>query len=379
MKVFQGPVPLMDLAAQQAEVDEEIQLGLKEVFATTSFIGGPAVRQFETAYAAFTGSAYCVGVGNGTEALELALRAGGVTRGGEVILPANTFIATAEAVSRIGAVPVLVDVDPQHQLMDPAHVERAAGTRTQAIVPVHLFGQMAPVERLTPVAERWGAVIVEDAAQAQGATRFGQGVGSGTFAAATSFYPGKNLGAAGDAGGVTTDSGATADLVRLLASHGSREKYVHEVIGMNSRLDTVQAVVLNAKLRRLRYWNALRGAAAAYYTELLHDVPGLVLPRTSPGNVHVWHLYVVRVNHRDEVARRLRARGVGAAIHYPVPVHLTAAYRELHHVRGSFPESESSADRMLSLPMHPHITREQQEYVVHVLGSALAEGYRASA
>jgi dTDP-4-amino-4,6-dideoxygalactose transaminase len=370
MKVLQR-VPLVDLAAQQAEVDAEVQAGLKAVFASTAFIGGPDVAQFEQAYARLVGARHCVGVANGTDALELALRASGVTPGGEVILPANTFIATAEAVSRIGARPVLVDVDPTHLLIDPARVSEAVTEFTQAIVPVHLFGQMAPVERLEPIARSSGAVLVEDAAQAQGASRHSRSAGSWGTAAGTSFYPGKNLGAAGDAGAVTTNSDDIAARVRLLGAHGSAVKYQHEVIGMNSRLDTVQAVVLNAKLSRLEHWNDRRRAAAAYYTQLLGNRPGVRLPVSAEGNIDVWHLYVVRVSERDRVLGALMDAGIGAGVHYPVPVHLTAAFAHLGYAAGSFPVAEQAAATMLSLPMYPHITTDQQQYVVENLDEVL--------
>lgn len=370
MKVLRS-IPLVDLGAQQAEVNAEIEAGLKDVFATTAFVGGPGVAEFERAYAEFIGVRHCVGVANGTDAIELALRATGVTPGGEVILPANTFIATAEAVSRIGARPVLVDVDPVHLLIDPARVADAVTESTQAIVPVHLFGQVAPVELLEPIAQSCGAVLVEDAAQSQGASRHTRTAGSWGLAAGTSFYPGKNLGAAGDAGGVTTNSDAVAAQVRLLGAHGSAVKYHHDIIGMNSRLDTVQAVVLNAKLRRLEGWNGLRRAAAAYYSELMADLDGVTLPTTAEGNVDVWHLYVVRVPDRDSVLAALTEAGIGAGVHYPVPLHLTGAYASLGYGAGTFPVAEEAASTMLSLPLFPHITPDQQEYVVGGLERAL--------
>ncbi|GAA3579290.1 DegT/DnrJ/EryC1/StrS family aminotransferase [Microlunatus spumicola] len=362
-------IPLVDLAAQQAEISEEVMAGLSEVFATTSFIGGKPVGEFELAYAEATGAAHCVGVANGTDAVELALRGVGVTAGGEVILPANTFIATAEAVSRIGAVPVLVDVDDEHLLIDPDLIAAAITDKTQAVVPVHLFGQVAPVERVLAVV---GDVpVVEDAAQSQGATRFGRFAGSLAAAAGTSFYPGKNLGAAGDAGAVTTQDADLAARVRLIANHGSARKYDHEVVGMNSRLDTVQAVVLNAKLKRLATWNTWRREAADRYSALLADVEGVRVPRSAEGNVDVWHLYVVRVQDRDAVLRRLNEAGVGAGIHYPVPLHLTRAYASLGLGPGSFPVAERSASEILSLPLYPHITEAQQVQVVEALRAAL--------
>lgn len=360
-------VPLVDLVSQQQEIAEEVAAGLEEVFATTSFIGGKPVTEFEKAYADFSGVDHCVGVANGTDALELALRASGVGPGHEVILPANTFIATAEAVSRIGAVPVLVDVDPTHLLIDPAGVEAAVGPKTKAIVPVHLFGQTAPVEQLTEIADSCGAVIVEDAAQSQGATRFGKPAGGFGIAAGTSFYPGKNLGAAGDAGAVLTNDPELAQRVRTIAAHGSDRKYVHDVVGMNSRLDTIQAVVLLAKLRRLAMWNDLRRTAAERYTQMLREVPGVQVPLSMHGNDDVWHLYVVRVANRDRVLAELHEAGIGAGIHYPFTVHLTRAYADLGLAQGAFPVAEEAAQHILSLPLHPHITEGQQLYVADML------------
>lgn len=364
-------IPLVDLGAQQAEIAEEVRAGLDEVFATTAFVGGPAVGRFETAYAAFSQVTHCVGVANGTDALELALRAAGVRAGGEVIVPANTFIATAEAASRIGAVPVPVDVDPVHLLIDPAAVRAAVGPRTEAIVPVHLFGQVAPVEEIGKIAADAGVPMIEDAAQSQGALRHGRAAGSFGLAAGTSFYPGKNLGAAGDAGAVTTCDAEVARTVRVIAAHGSARKYEHEAIGMNSRLDTVQAVVLEAKLRRLAAWNDARRAAAARYGELLRGVDGVAVPVSAAGNEDVWHLYVVQVDERDRVLRELNEAGIGAGIHYPTPVHLTGAYADLGLRAGAFPVAEAAAARILSLPMFPHLTAAQQERVVDVLAGAV--------
>lgn len=365
-------IPLVDLGAQQLEIHEEVMLGLKEVFASTSFIGGPAVQRFEESYADYLGSKHCIGVGNGTDALELALRAAGVTTGGEVILPANTFIATAEAVCRIGAVPVLVDVDPEFLLIDPEGVRAAVTARTQAIIPVHLFGQTAFVEQLEPIAAACGAVIVEDAAQSQGATRFGRAAGTLGIAAGTSFYPGKNLGAAGDAGAVLTGDDDVAAKVRLISAHGSAQKYRHAAVGMNSRLDTVQAVVLNAKLARLEHWNERRRLAAARYDSLLGGISGVQLPRQADGNHDVWHLYVVRVDDRDRVLADLNEAGIGAGIHYPTPVHLTEAFADLGLGEGTFPVAEDAAGRILSLPLFPHITDKQQQLVVDGLASAVS-------
>jgi dTDP-4-amino-4,6-dideoxygalactose transaminase len=309
---------------------------------------------------------------NGTDAIEIALRALGVAHGDECILPANTFIATAEAVSRAGATPVLVDcADDGTYLIDTDAVEAAATARTRAIIPVHLYGQAAPVERLVPLARRMGIWLVEDAAQAQGARRNGSSAGALADVAATSFYPGKNLGAYGDAGAALTSSAETAARMRMIRDHGSARKYEHEVLGVNSRLDTLQAVVLSAKLRRLAGWNAARRAAAARYDELLSGCDDIVRPHTLDGNEHVWHLYPVQVPNRDRVLKELHAAGIGAGIHYPVPVHLTAAFAGLGYAEGTFPVAERTARNLLSLPIFPEITAAQQEQVVSVLLSAL--------
>lgn len=364
-------IPLVDLGAQMAEIGDEVRAGLDEVFATTAFIGGKQVAEFERAYAQLCEVQHCIGVANGTDAIELALRAVGVRPGGEVVLPANTFVATAEAVVRIGANPVLADIDPTYQLIHPDAVAAAVTERTQAIVPVHLFGQVAPVEQLVDIAAAVGAAIVEDGAQSQGALRHGRPSGSLGAAAATSFYPGKNLGAAGDAGAVTTDDPAVARTVRLLGAHGSEIKYSHEIVGMNSRLDTIQAVVLNAKLKRLEGWNELRREAATRYSQMLADVEGVQTPQVREGNVDVWHLYVVRVAERDRVVKELNAAGIGAGVHYPVPVHLTEAFSYLDIRPGAFPHAERAAEEILSLPIYPHITADQQARVVEVLVAAL--------
>lgn len=364
-------IPLVDLRAQQAEIAAEVEPLILDVLRSAGFVGGPHVAAFETAYAEYVGAGHCVGVANGTDAIELALRVVGVGAGDEVIMPANTFIATAEAASRIGAVPVPVDVDAEHLLISPDAVAAAITAKTRAIVPVHLYGQVAPVEALEPIAAAAGVPIVEDAAQSQGARRHGRGAGSLGAIAATSFYPGKNLGASGDGGAVTTNDAALAARVRLLANHGSAVKYLHDVIGMNSRLDAIHAVTLKAKLARLEDWNERRRQAAGRYATLLAGVPGLRVPATLPGNSDVWHLYVVRVEDRDRVLAELNAAGVGAALHYPEPWHLTQAYAGLGHTAGSFPVAERAAGEILSLPLYPHLTADQQEQVATALVKAL--------
>ena len=364
-------IPLVDLSVQHTQIADEVDEGFAEVLSAGDFIGGKALAAFEQEYAEFVGARSCIGMANGTDALEMALRAAGVGAGDEVILPANTFIATAEAAVRAGARPVLVDVDDDALLLDPAGVESALTDRTRAVIPVDLYGQVAPFEQLPRQLAERGIVVIEDGAQSQGASRLGRSAGTFGMLAATSFYPGKNLGAYGDAGAVTTDDDALAARVRLLVAHGSPSKYQHTEIGFNSRLDTLQAVVLRAKLRWLRTWNEQRRAAAAVYDELLDGLPGVRRPVTLPGNEHVWHLYVVRVGDRDGLLRHLHAEGIGAGIHYPVPVHLTQAMAGLGYGRGSFPVSERAANEILSLPLFPGITPAQQERVVDVLHKGL--------
>ncbi|MGA7149325.1 MAG: DegT/DnrJ/EryC1/StrS family aminotransferase [Microbacterium sp.] len=364
-------VPFLDLAAQSAEIADEVLPIWQEQLAAGGFIGGAEVDAFEREFAEYIGVDHVVGVSNGTDALELAFRAVGVRPGDEVIMPANTFIATAEAASRIGARPVFVDVDDEHLLMDPDAVESAVTDRTRVIAPVHLFGQTAPMEPLLPIAERHGLVIVEDAAQSQGASSLAGRAGAIGRVAATSFYPGKNLGAAGDAGAVMTGDPDIAAFVRNVAAHGSSVKYVHDRIGMNARLDALQAPVLRAKLRRLERWNDQRRAAAARYAQLLSDVDEVRLPLARPGNTDVWHLYVVRVDDRERIAGHLADNGVATGIHYPTPVHLTEAYSHLGISRGAFPVAERAAGQILSLPMFPHLSEVQQARVAEVLRSAL--------
>lgn len=365
-------IHLVDLGAQHRQVEDEVREGWDAVLSRTAFVLGPDVAEFETEYAEFSGAAHAIGVANGTDALELALRAAGVGHGDEVVVQANTFIASALAIERAGATPVLVDCDPATQLIDVEAAAAAITPKTKAILPVHLFGQLADMEAVEQVAADAGIAVIEDAAQSQGASRNGRISGSIGLAAGTSFYPGKNLGAYGDGGAVTTNDDDIAKKVRALRNYGSEVKYHHPETGFNSRLDTLQAVVLRAKLRRLAGWNEQRRAAAARYDELLADVEAVQLPVTLDGNVPVWHLYVVRVQDRDEVLAKLHEAKIGAGIHYPVPVHLQGAFSHLGHSAGDFPHSELAADEILSLPLFAEITESQQERVADVLRSAVS-------
>jgi dTDP-4-amino-4,6-dideoxygalactose transaminase len=358
-------IPLVDLGWQRDRIAAEVRGGWDRLLEQTRFIGGDVVTAFETEFAAACGVAHCIGVANGTDALEIALRAVGVGPGDEVALPANTFVATAFAALRVGARIRLFDVHDDTLLLD-IHSADLAGCA--AVLPVHLYGQMMPVDELCAAVT---APVVEDAAQAQGATRHGTGIGGYGIAAATSFYPGKNLGAYGDAGAVLCNDDELARRIRLLANHGSASKYVHETFGFNSRLDSVQSVVLKAKLTHLDEWNAMRREAAAVYDELLAGAERVQRLTVAPGNVPVWHLYPVRVPDRDHVLQALLNADIEAAIHYPVPVHLQPALASLGYTRGEFPVAERAADRQLSLPLYPGIQPRQQERVVEVLLAAL--------
>jgi dTDP-4-amino-4,6-dideoxygalactose transaminase len=371
------PVRFVDLGAMHAQIAEDVARGFQDVLSSGAFVGGPDVRAFEDEFAAYSGRQHCVGVGNGTDAIEMVLRAAGIGAGDEVIVPANTFIATVEAVVRAGATPVLVDVDEKFLLIDPAAVSAAIGPRTAAIVPVHLYGQLAPMNEIQEIARDHHLAVLEDAAQAQGATQDGGGIGTGSLAAATSFYPGKNLGAYGDAGGVVCDDPALAQRIRRIGNHGGTAKYQHDEFGFNSRLDTLQAVVLRAKLRHLDTWNAQRRAAADRYTGALAATT-IGTPSVAPGNEHVWHLYIVRVHRRDAVLDRLGEQGIGVGIHYPAPVHLTGAFANLGYPAGAFPIAEQVAAEMLSLPMHPGLDPEQQRIVVEALIHAHADAERSA-
>ena len=366
-----GPIPLVDLGAQHAQIADEVTEGFARVISASGFIGGVEVAGFEKEFAALCGVEHCVAVANGTDAIELALRAAGVGPGDEVIIPANTFAATAEAVARAGARVAFVDCEPEHLLIDVDAVRRRVGARTRAIIAVDLYGQIPVVEELERLAADAGVLLLEDAAQSQGARRHGRPAGSFGVAAGTSFYPGKNLGAYGDAGAVLTSSPDVAHRLRGLRNHGGSAQYQHEMLGFNSRLDALQAVVLRAKLKLLAGWNEQRNQAAAVYAALLTGLPGVTLPGILSGNDHVWHLYVIRVPRRDEVLAALRAAGIGAGIHYPVPVHLQPAFLADGPGPGGCPVAEKAAGLLLSLPLFPGITGAQQEHVAAVLRAAL--------
>ncbi len=343
-------VPFLDLRAINAELDAELVEATTRVVRSGWYVLGPEVEAFEAAFAAYTGARHCVGVGSGLDALALALDAAGVGPGDEVLVPAHTFVATWLAVTRVGASPVGVDVDPRTALIDPAAAAAAITPRTRAIVPVHLYGQTADLDALQALADAHGLIVVDDAAQAHGAEHRDRPVGALTDATAWSFYPGKNLGALGDGGAITTDDEALADRLRALRNYGSRRKYVHELAGTNSRLDELQAAVLRVKLGHLDEANASRRALAGRYRERL----GHLALDLTPWGTHAWHLFVVRHPDRDALQRHLDAHGVQTLVHYPVPPHRQAACATPSGTR--FPVAERLAGEVLSLPIGPHLT-----------------------
>jgi dTDP-4-amino-4,6-dideoxygalactose transaminase len=338
--------------------------------ANTRFVLGEEVRFFEQEFAAFCGARHCVGVANGTDALHLIVRAMGIGPGDEVITQTNSFIATAIGISYAGATPVFVDCNPATYQMDVSKLEAAITPRTKAIIPVHLYGQPADMDAVLAVARRHGLRVIEDACQAHGATYRGQPVGALGDAAAFSFYPGKNLGAYGDGGGITTNDEALATRLRAFRDYGQTVKYHHDFQGYNSRLDTIQAAILRVKLKRLASWNQSRQRAAAAYAKALGRI-GMEPPGQVAYGTHIWHLYVVQVANRAEVQKRLADAGVATGIHYPVPIHLQKAYANLGYKRGVFPVAEAGADRILSLPMFPELTGAQVEYVVSELAKVV--------
>jgi dTDP-4-amino-4,6-dideoxygalactose transaminase len=357
-------VPFLDLTSIHAELKDAILSDLAGVVDAGTFTNGPAVRDFEAAFAAYCGSVRAVGLASGLDALRLGLAALDVGPGDEVLVPASTFVATWEAVTQIGAIPVPVDVTTSDYGLDVTALGAAVTRGTRAVVPVHLYGQMADMGALLEVASRHDLLVVEDACQAHGAERDGHRAGSAGDAGAFSFYPGKNLGAFGDAGALVTNDEAVADRVVALREHGQRGKYRHAEPGWTARLDTVQAVVLGHKLAQLDAWNAARRAIASAYAASLDGVGDLVLPAVPEASSPVWHLYVVRTGSRDELAAFLAERGIATGLHYPEPPHLTAAYASLGYERGAFPVSESIASQVLSLPIFPGMTEGQVEAVV---------------
>ena len=381
-------IPFLDLASGYQELKPEIDAAVARVLVSGCYIGGSEVEAFEDEFATYCQASHCIGVANGLDALHLALLAMDVGPGDEVIVPSNTFIATWLAVSQCGATPVPVEPDARTYNIDTALIEAAITPRTRVILPVHLYGQPADLHPILAIARRHGLRVLEDAAQAHGARYKGERVGAHGDAVAWSFYPGKNLGAKGDGGAVTTNNAQLADRIRVLRNYGSHEKYVHEVQGSNSRLDPLQAAVLRVKLAHLDEWNARRQAIAARYMAALttptavnvriasdaevHDpisAGALTPPQVSTWATPVWHLFVVRTTQREALQQRLTEAAIGSLIHYPIPPHLQQAYAALGHRPGSYPIAEAMATEVLSLPMGPHLTTEQQDEVTTLLAA----------
>lgn len=364
-------LPLVDLHAQYNSIKTEVDAAMHAVVESAAFVGGPAVREFEAAFATFCECSHVVSCANGTDAIYVVLRGLGIGAGDEVITVTNTFIATAEAISSTGAKPVFVDVGPDTALIDTNQIEAAITQRTKAIIPVHLYGQPADMDEINRIAKTQGLAVIEDAAQAHGARYRGRRVGALATAATFSFYPGKNLGAYGDGGAMAFTDSVLARRCAMLRDHGRLDKYLHELEGVNSRLDTLQAAVLLVKLRHLDSWNAARRRAAGWYVERLRDVPDLVLPVVADGNEPVWHLFVVRHPRRDRVREAMEKAGIGVGIHYPVPLHLQPAYAHLGHAKGRFPVAEQLAATCWSLPLYPELTETDVDRVVTALRGAL--------
>ena len=357
-------VQFVDLQRQHQELREEINTAIQSVLASNAFVLSGEVSAFEEEFAEYCGVKHCVGTGSGLDALTLMMRALDIGAGDEVILPANTFIATALAVTQTGATPVLIDHDPETYNIDPRRIPAAITRRTRAIIPVHLYGQPADMDKIQIIADEHGLPVLEDACQAHGARYKGRRCGSLGTAAAFSFYPGKNLGACGDGGAMVTDDDEIADGVRRLCNYGSIVKYHHEVPGTNSRLDSIQAAILRVKLRHLDRWNEQRRHAADLYLSKLADLP-VIPPLLAEAREHVYHLFVIRGAHRDRLLNYLAERDVTAGIHYPIPIHRQPAYEGKCIVSGALTCTESLCGELLSLPMHPHLAGEDVETVVH--------------
>lgn len=364
-------IPFLDIKAQNQPLRNEINVAIQEVIDSGAFAGGPFVEKFEQEFAAYCGGQHALGVGSGTEALWLSLLALDVGPGDEVITVPSTFMATAEAITYCGAKPVFVDIDERTYTMDPASLEKAITMKTKAVIPVHLFGQPADMDPILEITQRRGLPVIEDACQAHGAEYKGRKAGTMGDTGCFSFYPGKNLGAFGEAGAVVTNDSALAHKMRILRDHGQVRKYHHTMIGWNCRMDGIQAAVLSIKLRHLDRGNKLRCALAVQYDRALSTSEFIVTPSKPPHIKHVYHIYAIRVQDRDAVIQSLAAKGIGAGIHYPIPVHLQAAYRSLGYGRGAFPRAEKCAEEFVSLPMFPELTHEQAGIVAESVKEAV--------
>ena len=366
-------VPFLDLKAQYESIRDEIATTLQQVLDNTAFAGGPFVKKFEEDFASFCECEFAIGVDSGTTALWMALLGLGIGQGDEVITTPNTFIATAEAISFCGAKPVFVDVDEQTYNMNPGLLEDAITTRTKAIIPVHLYGQMADMDPIMQIARTHGLFVIEDACQAHGAEYKGRRAGSIGDAGCFSFYPGKNLGAYGEAGAIVTNNAELAEKMRMFRDHGQAKKYYHSMIGWNARMDGFQGAVLSVKLKHLPVWNEARREKAQRYNELLADVDDVNTPVETDYARHVYHIYAIRVQSRDELITGLAREDIFCGIHYPVSIHLQDAYGYLGYAKGSFPVAEKCAEQLVSLPMFPELTEEQVRRVAQEIKRSMAQ------
>ena len=370
-------IRLVDLQGQYQKIKSEIDEAVMKVLASTQFIIGREVEEFESEMARYLGVKYCIGCASGTDALQITMMALGIGRGGEVITTPFTFVATAETIVLLGATPVYVDIDPRTYNIDPAKIEAAITAKTKAIIPVHLFGQAADMDPIVEVAKKHGLRIIEDAAQAVGAEYKSRKVGTLGDAACLSFFPTKSLGACGDGGMVVTNDQQLAERIRMIALHGARRKYYHEILGVNSRLDTIQAAVLKVKLKYLDGWNRLRQKFAEEYTKRLTEIK-VIIPYVMPGCTHIYHQYSIRVptssgKTRDGISAYLNSRSIPTAVHYPLPLYLQKAFEHLGNKKGDFPVAETVAQEILSLPMHTELDDEQIDYIASAIGQFMSE------
>jgi len=367
-------IPFLNLKTQHQALKSEILAAVSEVLDQTAFAGGSFVTKFEEEFAAYCTTKHAVGVGNGTDALWFALLALGIKPGDEVITTPHTFIATGEAITYCGAKPVFVDIDEQSYTIDPAQIEKAITPRTKAIIPVHLYGQMADMDAIMEIARKHKLFVIEDSCQAHGADYKGRRAGSIGHVGCFSFYPGKNLGACGEAGACVTNDPELKAKMAMYRDHGQAKKYFHSVVGWNGRMDGFQGAILSIKLKHLENWTNARGLNAKAYTEAFRNVHGVLTPKDMSYGRHVYHLYVLRVKNRDAVLKKLADRGVNCAIHYPVPLHLQDAYKNFGLGRGSFPVAERCADEIISLPMFPELTKEEVATVVREVTAVVQDG-----
>lgn len=372
-------IPPLDLVQQYASIETEVSEAVLKVLASGGYIGGSVVKGFEQQFATYVGASECVACNSGTDALYLALRAFGIGLGDEVITVPFTFFATTEVISAVGATPVFVDIDAATLNLDVQQLVSAITDKTKAIMPVHLFGQPVDMTAVMAIAQSYNLAVIEDCAQSTGAVWEGRKVGSIGHVGCFSFYPTKNLGACGDGGAVTTNDSAIASLIRMLKEHGSKERYIHHEIGVNSRLDALQAAILQIKLRYLDVWNQQRCVLAQRYHQLLAHVPTVVIPQELPQGVGVWNQYTIRLQarekqdngYRDQIRQMLQARGIGSMVYYPVPIHLQPVYANLGYEQGQLPVSEQTAHEVLSLPMFPELSTQQQDQVIYALKDCL--------